>query len=95
VPLKLMDVDDPVSYAIYARANDFLDKPGWKRFKHIAKREKKFNAWSIRLKSGHTTRHLGISTDMKFLGQMNKPFTLTKDMVILMGRCYSTGAHPD
>jgi hypothetical protein len=34
--------DDPVSCAIYARENNLLDQPGWKRFKHIAKREKKF-----------------------------------------------------
>jgi Reverse transcriptase (RNA-dependent DNA polymerase) len=32
----------PVICAIYARENDLLDKPGWKRFKHIAKQEKKF-----------------------------------------------------
>jgi hypothetical protein len=36
-PLKVIAVDDPVSCAIYARENDLLDKPGWKRFKHIAK----------------------------------------------------------
>jgi hypothetical protein len=42
VPLKIVAVDDPVSCAIYARENDLLDKPGWKRLKHIAKREKKF-----------------------------------------------------
>jgi hypothetical protein len=41
-PLKVIAADDPVSCAIYARENDLLDKPGWKRFKHIAKREKKF-----------------------------------------------------
>jgi hypothetical protein len=41
-PLKVIAADDPVSCAIYARENDLLDKPGWKRFKHIAKQEKKF-----------------------------------------------------
>jgi hypothetical protein len=41
-PLKIVAADDPVSCAIYARENDLLDKPGWKRFKHIANREKKF-----------------------------------------------------
>jgi hypothetical protein len=40
-PLKVIAADDPVSCAIYTRENDLLDKPGWKRFKHIAKREKK------------------------------------------------------
>jgi hypothetical protein len=34
--------DDPVSCAIYAHENDILDKPGWKGFKQIAKREKIF-----------------------------------------------------
>ena len=42
MPLKIVAVDDPVSCAIYARENDLLDTPGWKRFKHIAKLEKKF-----------------------------------------------------
>ena len=40
-PLTVIATDDPVSCAIYARENDLLDTPGWKRFKHIAKREKK------------------------------------------------------
>jgi hypothetical protein len=34
--------DDPVSFATYAHENSILDQPGWKRFKNIAKREKKF-----------------------------------------------------
>ena len=33
--------DDPVTYAIYTRDNNLLDKAGWKRFAHLAKREKK------------------------------------------------------
>jgi hypothetical protein len=41
-PLTIIAADDPVSCAIYARENGLLDKPGWKRFKHIAKQEKKF-----------------------------------------------------
>jgi hypothetical protein len=36
-PLKIIAADDPVSCAIYARENDLLDKPDWKRFKQIAK----------------------------------------------------------
>ena len=40
-PLTIIGADDPVSCAIYARNNNLLDKPGWKRFKHIAKRQKK------------------------------------------------------
>jgi len=41
-PLAVIAADDPVTCAIYARENGLLDEPGWKRFKSIAKREKKF-----------------------------------------------------
>jgi hypothetical protein len=40
-PLTIFGKDDPVSCAVYARENDLLDEPGWKRFKSIARREKK------------------------------------------------------
>jgi hypothetical protein len=40
-PLGIIAADDPVAYAIYARENDLLDKEGWKRFKTIAKKQKK------------------------------------------------------
>jgi hypothetical protein len=40
-PLAIIAADDPVTCAIYARENDLLDQPGWKRFKGIAKRQKK------------------------------------------------------
>ena len=38
----MIAADDPVSCAIYARDNNLLHLPGWKRFKAIAKCEKKF-----------------------------------------------------
>jgi hypothetical protein len=41
-PLKIIAAYDPVSCAIFAHENDFLDKPGWKRFKQIDKQEKTF-----------------------------------------------------
>jgi hypothetical protein len=41
-PLKIVTADEPVSCAIYVHESDLLDKPDWTRFKHIAKREKKF-----------------------------------------------------
>ena len=41
-PLRIMAVDDPVTCAKYAKDNDLLDTPGWKRFKPLAKRTKKF-----------------------------------------------------
>ena len=40
-PLTIIAADDPVTCAIYARDNQLLDLPGWKRFKAIAKRQKK------------------------------------------------------
>jgi hypothetical protein len=36
-PLKVIAADDPVSCAIYSREHGLIDKPGWKRYKHIAK----------------------------------------------------------
>ena len=41
-PLSIIAADDPVTCAIYAKDCNLLDKPGWKRFKSIAKRQKKF-----------------------------------------------------
>ena len=40
-PLNLIAADDPVTCAIYAKENNLLEKEGWKRFKRIAKRQKK------------------------------------------------------
>ena len=41
-PLQIIAKDDPVTCAIYAKDTGLLDTPGWKQFKSIAKREKKF-----------------------------------------------------
>ena len=41
-PLHVIAKDDPVSVAVYAKENDLLDTPGWKRHKAIAKRHKKY-----------------------------------------------------
>ena len=40
-PVKLIGLDDPVTVAIYAKKNNLLDQPGWKRFKKLANRQKK------------------------------------------------------
>jgi hypothetical protein len=40
-PLITIAADDPVTCAIYARDNDLLEEPGWKRFRGIARRDKK------------------------------------------------------
>jgi hypothetical protein len=39
-PLKVIGEDSPVACAVYARENNLLNEPGWKHFKHIAKRQK-------------------------------------------------------
>ena len=40
-PLSIIAADEPVVCAMYAKRNGLLDKPGWKRFKRLASREKK------------------------------------------------------
>ena len=40
-PLSIIAADDPVTCAIYARENNLLELEGWKRFRRIAKRQKK------------------------------------------------------
>ncbi|KAL7571806.1 hypothetical protein ACA910_002893 [Epithemia clementina (nom. ined.)] len=40
-PLNMIASDDPVTCAVYAKKHDLLELPGWKRFKHLAKNQKK------------------------------------------------------
>ena len=40
-PLDMIAQDDPVTCAEYAKRNGLLEAPGWKRFKSIAKNDKK------------------------------------------------------
>ena len=40
-PLSIIGADDPVTCALYAKKHGLLDEDGWKRFKRIAKNEKK------------------------------------------------------
>ena len=40
-PLSIISANDPVTCAIYAKQNNLLELEGWKRFKVIAKRQKK------------------------------------------------------
>ena len=42
-PLNLVIADDPITVAQYAKDNNLLDTPGWKRLKRIASREKKLD----------------------------------------------------
>ena len=41
-PLSHMASQDPVTLARYAKDNELLDEPGWKRFKQIARRDKRY-----------------------------------------------------
>ena len=41
-PLSIIAAGDLVTCAIYAKESDLLDTPGWKQFKRLAKRAKKF-----------------------------------------------------
>ena len=56
-PLDIIAKDDPVSCAMYAKKNNLLNEPGWKRFKGIAKNEKKLlrMANQAKLRSYRTT----------------------------------------
>ena len=38
-PLDIIGKDDPITCTEYARRNGLLDKPGWKRFRSLAKKE--------------------------------------------------------
>jgi hypothetical protein len=40
--LNVIAADDPVTCAIYAKENGLLEVPGWRQFKSIAKKHKKF-----------------------------------------------------
>ena len=46
----MIGVDHPVSCALYAKENGLLDTPGWKRFRSIAKREKKLQRMVLQAK---------------------------------------------
>jgi hypothetical protein len=55
--LQVIAKDDPVTCAIYPKDNGSLDLPGWKQFKSIARRQKKFTRMvnQAKLKSFNNT----------------------------------------
>ncbi len=57
-PLDIISKDDPVTCALYARENNLLSTPGWKRFRQIAKRHKVLNRMvnQAKLKSFHQSK---------------------------------------
>jgi len=40
-PLDIIAADDPITCALYAKNNELLEQPGWKRFKRLGRREVK------------------------------------------------------
>jgi hypothetical protein len=42
-PLAILTKDIPVDLVKYAKENDLLDQPGWKRFRRLARREVHLN----------------------------------------------------
>ena len=57
-PLSVIGADDPVTCALYAKKHGLLDEPGWKRFKRIAKNEKKLSRFinQAKLRSKRETK---------------------------------------
>jgi len=57
-PLNVIAADDPVTCALYARKHNLLDTDGWKRFRRIAKNEKKLTRFlnQAKLQSKRTAK---------------------------------------
>ena len=68
-PLDIIAEDNPLSCALYAKEKGLLDKPGWKRFKAIARQEKKLT-WMI----NQATRK-SFCEALKFMFGYQKPRT--------------------
>ena len=50
-PLDIIAKDDPITCAIYGKSKGLLNENGWKRFKRIIDRERKFNRMINQVKS--------------------------------------------
>ena len=61
-PLDIIANDNPVTCEVYTRENDLLDMPGWKRFKHITKKEKKM----LRMTNQAKLRYYNYTPKYKF-----------------------------
>ena len=47
---QVLAADDPVTCATYFKENDLLYNDGWKRFRHLAKRDKHdLPIWKVRV----------------------------------------------
>ena len=73
-PLDIIAKDDPVSCAMYAKKNNLLNEPGWKRFKGIAKNEKKLLRMANQAKLRSYRPLQNISLGLLYLGTTNRPW---------------------
>jgi hypothetical protein len=94
-PLQLITADDPVSCAIYARENNLLDKPGWKRFKGIPKQEKYSLGWVILQSYGHSIQHHISNMVMRFLITIIMEYNLMRRMEMTCGRMPANNGIPN
>jgi hypothetical protein len=76
-PLNIFGKDNPVTCAVYAREHGLLEEEGWKRFKGIAKREKKMLHMvnQLRIKATHNAPRTSLAI---------------VSLTITMGRCNLT-----
>jgi hypothetical protein len=85
-PLRLIAADNPVMCAIYARDNNLLDLPGWKRFKGLAKRQKKHELAVNQAKFKPNTPLPSLSMGTKSQETTHTPSDSTKEMEIDYGK---------
>ena len=64
--LTIIAADDTVTYAVYAKNKNLLEIKGWKVFKEIAKRQKKYLDLQIKKNSDLSDWYLSIHMDFKF-----------------------------
>jgi len=85
-PLDTIAVDDPLNCAKYAKENDLLKLPGWKRFKRLAAREKKFTRM---LRQAHASKKKNATKYMfgvKIPRNYQEALAFDKEMEIHYGR---------
>ena len=61
-PSSVIAADDPVTCALCGNEHNLLNKPGWKRFKRLAKRKKKM----LRMMNQDNLRSYRTSPNYKF-----------------------------
>ena len=77
-PLFIIAADNPVTCAIYGKANDLLELDGWSRSKKIAKRHKKLFCMANQAK----LRSFGLSLRYKYGFKIPRSFKHDKEINI-------------